>query len=258
LTVQPVVTVRDQHGNTVTTDGTTVIAVAITSGTGGTLGGTLTATATGGVATFSGVILAGTVGQNYVLRFSSTPTLAFADSSNVTVSAGAATTIAVNGGNNQSATVATAVAIAPSVKVTDAQGNAVSGVSVTFAVTSGSGSLVSTGVVTTDSTGVATSPAWTLGTTAGANTLAATSGSLSGSPITFTATGTAGAATQLAITTQPVGGASGVALATQPVVAIRDAYGNTVTTDNSTVVTVAIITCTRLATRSVTPAGSPL
>jgi hypothetical protein len=62
------------------------------------------------------------------------------------------------------------------------------------------------------------------------------SGSLSGSPITFTATGTAGAATQLAITNQPVGGASGAAFATQPLVVIRDAYGNTVTTDSSTVV----------------------
>ena len=89
---------RDQYGNTVTTDNATQVAVAITSGTGGTLGGVQTATATGGVATFSGVTLAGTVGQNYVLRFSSTPTLTVADSSNVTVSAGAATTIAVNGG----------------------------------------------------------------------------------------------------------------------------------------------------------------
>ena len=47
---------------------------------------------------------------------------------NVTVSSGTATTIASNGGDNQSGTVGTTVTTAPSVKVTDAQGNAVTAV----------------------------------------------------------------------------------------------------------------------------------
>jgi len=59
----------------------------------------------------------------------------------VTVSANTATTIALKVGDGQSATVGTAVAIPPSVLVTDTYGNPVSGVPVTFAVTSGGGSV---------------------------------------------------------------------------------------------------------------------
>ena len=52
-----------------------------------------------------------------------------------------ASQIAVNDGNNQSATRGTLVATAPSVIVKDQFGNPVSGVSVTFAVTGGGGSI---------------------------------------------------------------------------------------------------------------------
>jgi hypothetical protein len=50
-----------------------------------------------------------------------------------------ATTIAINTGNHQSAAPGSAVAIAPSVKITDGNSDGVSGVSVTFAVASGGG-----------------------------------------------------------------------------------------------------------------------
>jgi hypothetical protein len=85
LATQPVIAIRDASGNTVTTDSNTQVTVAIESGDGGTLGGTLTQTASSGVATFSGVTLTGTVGQNYVLQFTSSPTLTPVDSSDVTV-----------------------------------------------------------------------------------------------------------------------------------------------------------------------------
>jgi trimeric autotransporter adhesin len=50
-----------------------------------------------------------------------------------------------------------------------------------------------------------------------------------------------GAATKLAITTQPTAPVTnGAVLAAQPVVAIQDQYGNTVTSDNSTLVTAAV------------------
>ncbi len=101
-------------------------------------------------------------------------------------------------GNNQSATVNTTVTTAPSVIVRDQFNNLVQGVSVTFAVASGAGSLTG-GSATTGSNGIATVGSWTLGQTAGANTLTATSTGLTGSPVTFTATGTAGAATQIAV-----------------------------------------------------------
>ena len=97
LATQPVLAIRDVSGNTVTTDSSTQVTLAIQSGTGGTLGGTLTRTAASGVATFSGVTLTGTVGQNYVLRFTSSPTLTLVDSSNVTVTS-AAPTVSDSGG----------------------------------------------------------------------------------------------------------------------------------------------------------------
>jgi len=73
-----------------------------------------------------------------------------------------ATQIAINAGNGQSATAGTNVSIAPSVIVKDAYGNAVSGVSVTFAIGSGGGSLTG-GSATTNSAGIATVGSWTLG-----------------------------------------------------------------------------------------------
>jgi len=87
----------------------------------------------------------------------------------VPVIAGEATTIAIHGGNIQSATAGSAVTTPPSVIVTDGT-NPVSGFSVTFVAASGGGSVTS-GTATTGSDGIATVGSWTLGTTAGSNTL---------------------------------------------------------------------------------------
>src|SRR5258706_8908663 len=97
-----------------------------------------------------------------------------------------ATTIAINGGNNQSAVVNTTVATAPSALVTDQFGNPVSGTSVTFAIGSGGGSLTG-GSQTTNASGIATVGSWKLGTSARTNnnTLTATSPRLTRSPPTF-------------------------------------------------------------------------
>src|SRR5205807_1256090 len=113
--------------------------------------------------------------------------------------AGTAGSMVVNVGQGQNATVNTNVGTAPSVVVSDAHGNPVSGTSVTFAIGSGGGS-ISGGSATTNASGIATVGSWTLGTAAGANTLTATSGSLSGSPITFNATGTADVLDHLVLT----------------------------------------------------------
>jgi surface protein len=99
--------------------------------------------------------------------------------------------IAVVGGDGQSATAGSAVGTAPSVRVTDANGDPVAGVSVTFAVASGGGTVDPTTAVITGADGVAAVTSWTLGATAGSNTLTATATGLTGSPLTFTATGTA-------------------------------------------------------------------
>jgi len=105
--------------------------------------------------------------------------------------------IGVNGGNNETAIVGTPVSIPPSVIVRDAAGNPVNAVHVTFAVTSGGGSVISgedigdSVVATTGDNGIARLTSWILGPTAGTNTLSASAYEFVGSPVTFTATGTA-------------------------------------------------------------------
>jgi alpha-tubulin suppressor-like RCC1 family protein len=128
--------------------------------------------------------------------------------------------------------VGTAVAVAPSVIVRDANGNPVPGVSVAFEVTSGDGSVTGAST-TTNASGVATVGSWTLGVIAGANTLTATSAGLTGSPVTFRATGTAGAAMQYLVTvsdTAPIAGAT-ITISAQLV----DANGNAVELPGKTV-----------------------
>jgi len=96
-------------------------------------------------------------------------------------------------GDGQSAPAGTSVPVAPAVRVLDAAGNPIIGASVTFAVTSGGGSLTDPTTATTNASGVAQVGGWTLGTTPGTNTISATVAlpNLSGNPVTFTATGNA-------------------------------------------------------------------
>ncbi|MBA3393087.1 MAG: Ig-like domain-containing protein [Deltaproteobacteria bacterium] len=142
-----------------------------------------------------------------------------------TGTAGAANQIAIVSGNNQSARVGTALAAPLVVGVKDANGNAVSGVSVAFAVASGGGSLSAT-TATTNAAGQAQS-LLTLGTTAGTNTVTVTRAGLTGSPVTFTAMGTVGTATQIALVSgNNQSTTAGSALAAPFVVAVKDAAGN--------------------------------
>jgi uncharacterized protein YccT (UPF0319 family) len=184
---QPAIQLRDGGGNSVA-QADVVVTAAIASGDG-TLGGTVEATTdAAGLATFTDLSITGLVGAR-TLSFTG-GTLTAATSSAIDITAGAATQVAINTGNDQIATAGTAVAVAPSVIVTDTGGNPIAGVSVTFAVASGGGSLATTDPVVTDAAGIAVSPTWTLGLVAGANTLTATAAGLTGSPVTFTATGT--------------------------------------------------------------------
>ena len=227
---QPVLELRDANGNVVTTS-TLAVTAARASGSA-TLGGTVTVNAVNGVATFTNLSFGGLGTGAHTLTFTTTSPALTITSGTITVNAGAASTIASASATTQTATAGSAVSAPPSVLVTDAGGNPVSGVSVTFDVASGGGSTSPTSgtSVSTNASGLAILTSWTLGTTAGANSVTATAAGLTGSPVTFNATGTAGAPTQLVVTTQPAGAASGVAFSTQPVVEIRDANGNRVTT----------------------------
>ena len=97
-----------------------------------------------------------------------------------------ASSIAANSSTTIGAAPGTQVAELPSVIVRDAAGNPVGGVPVTFAVTSGGGTITGS-KVSSGSDGIATVGSWTLGQTPGVNTLTATAGNLPA--VTFTAQG---------------------------------------------------------------------
>ncbi|HQR17884.1 MAG TPA: hypothetical protein PK948_05920, partial [Gemmatimonadales bacterium] len=242
ITPAPTVRVLDGAGNLVTTPAQTVALTISTNPGGATLSGTTSVATVSGLATFPGISL-NRSGAGYRLR-AAAGALVPDTSVAFNVTAAAATTIAANSATAQSDTAGLPVAAPPSVLVTDANANPVAGVSVTFAVTGGGGSILPVTPVVTNAAGVAALTSWTLGNAAGANTVTASAAGLTGSPVTFTATGVAGVATQLVIQTQPSGAAqSGVAFAVQPVVRLADVFGNTVPT-TGTVVTAALATGT--------------
>jgi len=138
LPTLPQVEIKDASGNRVTSS-TASVTVAIQSGADGTLGGTVTAAAVNGLVTFTNVTLTGTVGVDYVLRFTSTD-LTSVDSNNVAVMAGAPATlrIVVQPAGGQSGAV---LPTQPQVEILDAAGNRVtsSTASVTVVIQSGAG-----------------------------------------------------------------------------------------------------------------------
>ncbi len=138
--------------------------------------------------------------------------------------AGPATTIQKIAGDSQSVAVGTAVPIAPTVKILDAVGNPVSGVTVTFSAVSGGGSVAGNATVTGNS-GTAHPGSWTLGPQLGTNTLQVTAGSLT---TTFTATATAGAAASIQFTSTNPSQLT-VSQTTQLTVRVLDANGNQIT-----------------------------
>ncbi len=235
---QPVLQLEDASGNAVSQSGVVVTAV-IASGAG-TLGGTLTATtSTNGIATYTNLVITGTVGAR-TLSFSAT-SLTGATSGTVTVSAGAASQLAIATQPSSTAQSGAAFAQQPVIQLEDASGNVVSqsGVVVTAAIASGTGTLGGTLTATTNSSGVASFTNLVIAGTAGARTLSFSATGLTG-VTSGTITVSAGAASQLAIATQPSTSApSGVAFAQQPVIQLEDAAGNAVS-QSGVIVTAAI------------------
>jgi hypothetical protein len=144
---------------------------------------------------------------------------------------GNTTTLAAISGGGQSAAAGTALSSPFTVKVSDSGGNGIAGVTVTFSVIAGGGSL-SVANVNTNSLGLA-STVLTLGTTPGTNTVMASAPVTAGSPVTFTATGLPSGGTGIPSTlTVNSGngqtGATGQQLPLPLVVRIADASGNAV------------------------------
>ena len=187
----PSVVVRDAQGNPVSG---VAVNFAVTLG-GGTLAGASQTTGANGIATVGSWTFGAVAGANTVVASSTgLPSVTF----NATT-VGVPTQMVAFAGNNQAAITGNAVATRPAVRVLDANGVGVSGVTVTFQVTSGGGSLTS-GTQTTDATGLATVGSWNLGSTV-PNTMTAsvTQSGVAGNPVVFTAS----AATKIAITQQP-------------------------------------------------------
>jgi hypothetical protein len=190
------VLVQDVQGNTVPASSATV-TLALNAANGAVLAGTKTVAAANGVATFSALSIT-KAGTNYTLGATSAP-LTAATSDAFSITAGSASVISINAGNNQTAADGstlgtTAGTTAPSVKVTDQHGNPVAGAGVSFQVASGGGS-VSPASASTSAAGIA-STGWTI--VAGTNTMSANITALGTVPsVLFTATGTSTAKTLL-------------------------------------------------------------
>ena len=196
-TSAPSVVVRDALGNAAAG---VVVTFNVTAG-GGSLVGAIDTTGTNGIASVTSWLLGPTPGVNTVVASAAgLPSVTF-----TATSVGPATQALAFAGNNQAAVQGTAVPVRPAARVVDALGNGVPGITVTFSVTSGGGSITGASPVT-DVNGLATVGSWTLGSGA-SNTLSALANAsgLSGNPVTFTAL----AATQITVTSSPSSAASG-------------------------------------------------
>ena len=107
---------------------------------------------------------------------------------NATGAAPPATTVAIHAGGSQTALAGQPVPVNPAVKVTDAEGFGVPGVTVVFSIRSGDGTISGASAVS-DASGIATIGSWVLGL--GGNSLFATANGLTNSPLVFVALGTA-------------------------------------------------------------------
>jgi hypothetical protein len=226
------VAVKDQFGNVVTSNSSTV-TVAMASGPGGFANGsTTTMAAVNGIATFSNLMF-GTAGT-YTLSVTD-GSLSGATSGNIAVSASAGAKLAITQ-TPTTGTAGQALGTALKVAIEDSSGNVVTAntSTVTVAVASGPGGFASGSTTSVAAvSGVATFSNLIFNT-AGTYTLSISDGSLTGTT-TASITVSAGAASKLVITQTPATSTAGQTLATPLKVAVEDAFGNVLTSNTSTV-----------------------
>jgi hypothetical protein len=182
------VELRDSLGNRVPT-ATNDVTVAIGANPGGgSLSGTRTVGASGGVATFTDLSI-DRAGAGYTLTATASGLAGAASGAFPVTGTGR---VVAYVGDNQPGLVGYPVNVRPAVRVTDAGDTPLAGATVTFAVAAGGGS-VSGGTAVTNAGGVAQVGAWTLGAAPGVNTLTATvvNGEAGGRSVTFADTGLA-------------------------------------------------------------------
>ncbi|MGH7614203.1 MAG: beta strand repeat-containing protein [Gemmatimonadales bacterium] len=219
----------DFVGNTVTSfTGDVTLAIG-TNPASGTLSGTLTVAAVGGIATFATLSIE-TAGDGYTLTAAAAG-LAGATSDPFDIGGGAATQLVVTA---QPTSTTSGAAISPAVQVTarDALGNRSTGFvgTITLSITTGTGTggAVLSGTKTVAAVaGIATFSTLNIDRAGTGYTLSAAASGLSGAT-TDAFDIAVGAATQLAFTAQPTTTTAGAMIAAVEVTA-RDAGGNTVT-----------------------------
>lgn len=140
---QPAIAIVDASGNRVTSSAATVTAAV---SPGATLVGTITATAVNGLATFTNLGVAGTVGSSYTLTFSSSGLTAI--STNVTPTVGPAAKLGISV-TAAGATSGAPLTTQPKISTLDAGGNFATLTTATITAT------VSSGATLTGSTSVA-------------------------------------------------------------------------------------------------------
>ncbi|WP_337169442.1 hypothetical protein [Gemmatimonas aurantiaca] len=225
VATEPAVRVSDAFNNPIA--GVEVLFEVVSGG--GTAVGRRPVTNAQGIATVGGWTLGDDVGSNQLRATVQASGTITGNPVLFSATATPGTPVSMNAvsGTTQTATVGTAVPVPPSVVLRDNRGNPVSGITVTFVIGSGNGTVTGATAVTNNA-GIATVGGWTLGGTAGTQTLIARATNLS--DVVFTATATAGAASVIqAVSTQSLGNivvAFGQAVPTLPSVRVTDASGN--------------------------------
>lgn len=176
--VAPAVKVTDASDNPVAG---VRVTFAVTAG-GGTVTGPPPLTNAQGIAAVAQWKLGTTIGQNALTATVDGIAAPLVFQATATVGPPAQLTLVE--GDGQNATIGTAVATSPAVKITDAFGNVVTGLSITFTIGSGGGTLTG-GSPISDANGVARVGTWRLGFVPGVNTVTASRDGVP--PVTFTA-----------------------------------------------------------------------
>ena len=243
ITPAVTVAVEDADGNVETGNNTTQVTLAIGNNpASGTLSGGSAVTVVSGVATFTALSI-NNAGSGYTLSASSAPSLAGATSSSFTITPGTASKLAfVQGPSTTQA--GSAVSPAVTVAVEDANGNVETGnntTTVSLAIgTNPSGGTLSGGAAVTVSAGIATFSTLSINKAGNGYTLIASSTPSFTAATSSSFSITAGPATQLAFVQGPSNAQAGSSISPAVTVAVEDANGNVVTSDNTTTVTLAI------------------
>ena len=231
FTTQPIITIQDALGNTVTNSNASVTMTVSGGDNKATTVGTVTINAVNGVANFSGVGISGTAGTTYTLTFASNGLTSATQSITPTFGAATQATLSTPAAGSASGSAFTTQ---PVITIKDAFGNTVTNSTAAVTMTvSGNGTTVGSATVNAVA-GVANFSGVGISGTAGTPyTLTFASAGLTSA--TQSITPTFGAATQATLSTPAAGSVSGSAFTTQPVITIKDAFGNTVTNSTAAV-----------------------